>query len=292
MTLGKLNKSLGARISFAPMAEQRRLRQCVCVMNAPIYCFVAAALVSCAAAGALDEQIESRLIGISHLPDDKQRLAAYDALAGELAHADPLSPQHIGSWSVSRDVSPLDDSTIIVAKTSANAATRDGEEQGSLICRLKEGRFEIYISQPQYLGSESVPVEYRINDRAVAVAEWTSSTDKKALFFPGDHTELAAALCEGHRFVARFTPYSETPRTYVFDTTGLNEVLAEMRLRKSEPEIRIWTSMDGRTTLGEFLSSTATHVKFRRVSDGSVFEYELAKLSLEDREWVKQRSSQ
>jgi hypothetical protein len=50
--------------------------------------------------------------------------------------------------------------------------------------------------------------------------------------------------------------------------------------------VRTWTSVDGRQIEAEFLSSTTTHVKFRRVSDGQVFDYELAKLSQADRDWV------
>lgn len=50
--------------------------------------------------------------------------------------------------------------------------------------------------------------------------------------------------------------------------------------------IRTWTSADGRTIEAEFISATATHVKFRRTSDGQVFTFELAKLSPADRDFV------
>jgi hypothetical protein len=51
-------------------------------------------------------------------------------------------------------------------------------------------------------------------------------------------------------------------------------------------KIRTWTDDQGRTVEAEYLSANAVSVRIRRVSDGRVFTFELAKLSAEDQAWV------
>jgi len=55
---------------------------------------------------------------------------------------------------------------------------------------------------------------------------------------------------------------------------------------RDDQRVRTWTSTDGRTIDAEFLSANTVMVKIRRTSDDRVFEFELAKLSQADRDWV------
>jgi hypothetical protein len=86
------------------------------------------------------------------------------------------------------------------------------------------------------------------------------------------------------------TSYGAQSGVYQIDVNAFNLAWVVLIERWADPEsVRTWTAADGRKVEAEYLSATATHVKFRRVSDGVVFEYELAKLSEADRAWVRSK---
>ena len=129
-------------------------------------------------------------------------------------------------WEVSREVSPIDDSTIYTASVEASSPVlRDSRPL--LILRREEGASEAYVSWPSFIGFSKRPVTVRFDDNPADTAEWGSSTDGRAMFSPYPFGEFLEAVLASRRLVVRFTPYGESPVTAVFDISGLADALGD-----------------------------------------------------------------
>lgn len=140
--------------------------------------------------------------------------------------AAPSTPDVCRGWEVSREVSPIDDSTIYTASVEASSPVlRDSRPL--LILRREEGASEAYVSWPSFIGSSKRPVTVRFDDNPADTAEWGSSTDGRAMFSPYPFGEFLEAVLASRRLVVRFTPYGESPVTAVFDISGLADALGD-----------------------------------------------------------------
>jgi type VI secretion system protein VasI len=80
-----------------------------------------------------------------------------------------------------------------------------------------------------YLGSDRIAVTTRIGDQEAETKRWSLSTDNSATFYPGNDTDFIRAMFAGDRLVAQTTPYNESPVTAVFNTTGLETAITDLR---------------------------------------------------------------
>src|SRR5690606_5301428 len=99
----------------------------------------------------------------------------------------------------------------------------------TMIIRCRDNRTEMFINWNSFLGSDPVSTTYRIDKEPAQKSGWSLSTDKRAAFFPGSPVPTLRRLAESTTFVANVTPYSESPVTAVFDTTGADKALADIR---------------------------------------------------------------
>lgn len=153
-----------------------------------------------------------------------ERLAAYDSLASRIGVAQPItdSRKTAGRWILSTDISPIDDTKTFTLLLAANE-----DEKGSpcIIIRLKEGKFELFINYSEYLGLDETRVTTRIDKNPPEDRLWSISTDRKAIFFPGDDLKFVESLLPAKNLVVRLIPYGESPVTTSFDLTGLPEAI-------------------------------------------------------------------
>jgi type VI secretion system protein VasI len=153
-------------------------------------------------------------------------LAQSLGLTAEQAAFLPTSSE--GEWRVSVDTNPIDDSkTVVLALTAETGVSAYGDPI-ALILRCKSNQTEVYINWNNYLGSEAA-VTSRIGDAAAQTRLWSLSTDSKATFYPSGDISFIKSLMGVDQFVAQVTPYSESPVTAVFNTSGLEVAVAPLR---------------------------------------------------------------
>ncbi len=185
------------------------------------------------------QDIQGEIARCAEIRNEVERLAAYDTLAERLGVASPTTSVTDGSgkWRLRTDTSPMDDSKSFYLSLDAEAPVGTGFREGTpmMIIRFREGDFECYITYPLFLGSDSTDVTVRIGRQQPVTRKWSISTDRKAIFAPGDARQFVRSLMNAESLVVRLTPYGESPATTSFDIHGLNEAIApimeEMRSR-------------------------------------------------------------
>jgi type VI secretion system protein VasI len=188
--------------------------------------------------GNKQESIRGELRSIYEKADPVERLEAYDDLVEELfQEAEQPLPERRSSdsgaspaterWIVNVETDPLSDQTVVFfAVPASSGRSRYGDSP--LLALRRSGRVEsVYIIWHDYLADDKQTVEYRIDDGERQRQRWNVSTDNEATFFSGDVMSLIKELVDAERFVARTTPYNESPVTAVFDLSGLRELVEQ-----------------------------------------------------------------
>lgn len=161
-----------------------------------------------------------------------ERLACYDAIA----EANNLAPKTVatpnvgsGKWSTSTSTDPLTDKSIYIAMLDASSGRGRFGDSINLVVRCDKGQTDFYINWETFLGTESISITHRIGRAKAVKSSWVVSTDHKSSFFPRSPVAALKAMIETDSFVANVTPYSESPITATFDTSGAGEALKEIR---------------------------------------------------------------
>ncbi|WP_236708795.1 MULTISPECIES: type VI secretion system-associated protein TagO [unclassified Pseudomonas] len=161
-----------------------------------------------------------------------ERLACYDSIADQ----NNLAPKTVstttvgkGKWSTSTSTDPLTDKSVYVAMLDASSGRGRYGDGIDLVVRCAKGETDFYINWASFLGTDRISVTHRIGRAKAVKSSWQVSTDHKSSFFPGSPVPSLKALIEAESFVANVTPYSESPVTATFDTSGASEALKEIR---------------------------------------------------------------
>ncbi|MFW5828422.1 MAG: hypothetical protein ACOCU4_10025 [Alkalispirochaeta sp.] len=187
------------------------------------------------------EELQDQLREIYEEADPVERLEAYDALVEALSESsgrpipereEPESSDRSRSpatdrWIANVDTDPLSDETVVFMAVPASSGRSRYGDTPLLALRRSGSAEDVYIVWHDYLADESQMIEYRIGEERTQRRGWTVSTDNEATFYPGDVGEFVGQLAGAERFVARTTPYNESPVTAVFDLSGLEELLEE-----------------------------------------------------------------
>jgi type VI secretion system protein VasI len=178
-------------------------------------------------------QIETEIAKAAAIENSVQRLAAYDAIAEkyDLAPGTKVEKETEGRWSISTDVSPIDDSKTVICRLDADASVRVGYDtiKPTMIVRYKEGELEAYIVYDTFLGTDSIPVTLRFGKGNAENATWSISTDHKATFIRGDIAQFINKMERVDSLVVRLTPYGESPVTISFSPKGVDKVKDAIR---------------------------------------------------------------
>ncbi len=178
-------------------------------------------------------QIEIEIAKAAAIENSVQRLAAYDAIAEKhsLAPGSKVKKETGGKWSISTDVSPIDDSKTVICLLDADESVRVGYDtiKPTMIVRYKEGQLQAYIVYNTFLGSDSIAVTLRFGKGSAENATWSISTDHKATFIRGDIAQFINKLERVDSLIVRLTPYSESPVTVSFSPEGVDKVKDAIR---------------------------------------------------------------
>lgn len=157
------------------------------------------------------------------------RILAQRVRRGDTDVDDLLGRADAGPWLVSEDTNPLDDSPVVTLINTASEGRARFGDAPTLVLRCRENTTEAYINWSDYLGSDGPVVSYRIGDGKMQRQRWSLSTDSRATFYPGSHIGFIKELVGANRFVARVTPYGESPVTAVFELSGLPEHVQKLQ---------------------------------------------------------------
>lgn len=175
-----------------------------------------AAVVAASAAPAISED---RLRECSQIANATDRLACYDALAGNNQSA-PI--EGTGQWFFAEKKDELNDARIVSIKLDADSPSTD--RRPFLVIRCSAGAktsTDLFIGWNTYVNSKSTSVTTRIGNATPSAEPWGISNDNTATFYPGDVPRYVDELATETKLVVQVTPYNENPVTAVFDTTGL-----------------------------------------------------------------------
>lgn len=162
---------------------------------------------------------------------DLSRLECFDNLATEKnldgRQVQPTSIENKGSWDVSIDVNPIDDSKTVTLMLDSTSAKSKYGRSVYLIVRCKSNNTDLYIGWNDYLGREA-NVLTRIGKNDATTQRWSISTNSKATFHPKPIPFIKEMLLSP-KFIAQVTPYNENPVTAVFNTTGFSNAIKPLR---------------------------------------------------------------
>lgn len=161
-----------------------------------------------------------------------ERLACFDDLAkqaGVVASTTDTSSPGGGKWNTATNTDPMTDKSVYTAiLLSDNGKGRFGDPV-ALLLRCKDKKTEMFIAWSSYLGSDEARVTFRLDKEPAKTTAWSISTNGKATFYPSSPVSYLKKLVDGKSFVASVTPYHENSITAVFDITGADTALADIR---------------------------------------------------------------
>lgn len=147
----------------------------------------------------------------------------------------PTKPVSKGDWIVSSETNPLDDSTTVKAILFASTGKGTWGDRVVLVARCQSNKTEVYTNWQSYMGNGGIygsdmhAVTVRIGTNKSKRQYWHYSTDGKSNFAP-QPIKLLRQIVKSNstKLVLQATPYSESPITAIFDTTGSKEALATL----------------------------------------------------------------
>ena len=170
--------------------------------------------------------------------DEKARLSCFDVVSGRYEpgkNERGVKSQAVSKWTISREVSPIDDSQTVTAILDADQPVSSWPGKTtipSLVFRCKEKKTEAYIvtgsrADVEY-GGEGSTVTIRMDKEEAKKQKMAASTDGMALFF-GRSTEAINMASKHKTMLFSFTPFSSNPVTTSFNLEGADAVAAEIK---------------------------------------------------------------
>jgi type VI secretion system protein VasI len=166
------------------------------------------------------------------------RLICYDELAkkyNQVATSKNTSTTSKGRWKTSTDKDPLTDKIIYYAQLTASEGRGKYGDRIDLLFRCKNGEIDAYVNWSTFLSTSSISVTSRIDKNPAKESSWSLSTDYKASFIPQPEETLEKFI-GASSFVVNVTPYSENPITAIFNITGAEKALSDIR-RSCPPQV-------------------------------------------------------
>lgn len=134
-------------------------------------------------------------------------------------------------WDVNFSRSEMDDTPQVVMRVESLETI---EKHGNLIrpiliIRCAENSTDLFITYKKiFLNTESIQVEYRLDDNKSIKATWGISTDYKATF-ARKPINLIKSMFNKDRMLIRLTPYGDSPIVAKFNISGLKESIEPLR---------------------------------------------------------------
>lgn len=201
------------------------------IMHIPLRISAILAIVITLSSG-LHAQDASSCLSIE---SSEERLQCYDQAFK--TPEEPTSPEFSSDWSVTTDVSPLDDSkSVYLSLTSTSPIMgRYGKfESGTLYIRCFENTTSLFTVWGGHYMSDNRGggrVDYRIDDNPATHVSMQESSDNEALglWNGGASIPFIKGLFGGEEIFMRASPFNESPVKMTFNISGLKVVIEPLR---------------------------------------------------------------
>lgn len=135
-----------------------------------------------------------------------------------------------GDWIIGDiEQDPLTDEATALVYLESESGTSAFGNPVVLIIRCSNGATELFINWRDYLGSDPPRVTTRIGDTPAETDLWDLSTSNDATFYPGRDVGYIRSMFGETTFVAQTQPYNEGNVTAVFNITGIEDALVNVR---------------------------------------------------------------
>lgn len=175
--------------------------------------------------------ISNDLATCSSMSGDLDRLECFDGVASKNGLGGPkvVKSGGKGRWATESSVDPIDDSATANAVLLASDGFAPRGAHPAFYVRCASDTTQVFVNFSEYLGSRSTAVTYRVGKQEAVASTWSLSTNNQAAFMPQSGViPFLRQMVTAEKLIIQTTPYGENPRTYVFDTTGAREALADI----------------------------------------------------------------
>lgn len=202
-------------------------------MNLKSLLLSAACLTALLPLGAHASVEKNKVAECAAVDNTVKRLECYDNLAKseDLTTTSSTQKSATSKWILRTTTDPLTDKSIYLASLIADEGKGRYGDPIIMSVRCQDNTTEMYIGWGSYLGRDDISTTYRVGKKPAATSRWQLSTDSKAAFFPGTPIPTLKQFIESDEpsFVANVTPYNENPVTAIFDISGAEEALSDIR---------------------------------------------------------------
>jgi hypothetical protein len=178
---------------------------------------------------------EAALKKCAAIEEPLRRLECFDALTEKKGYRPQLPKSSSAAWTVTEEVSPVDDSAIVTASRDADGellAWPGKKVTPTLILRCQSRRLEVFVSTGMAEAGDSTEVTLRFDKQPAYAERWSHSTSGNALFLPGaPSTELdfVSKLRAHEKLLIQVTPYNSSPTMTTFTLAGTAEAAERVK---------------------------------------------------------------
>jgi type VI secretion system protein VasI len=135
------------------------------------------------------------------------------------------TPLDIGGWDIVITTDPIDDKVSTIARIEAIKGKGALGEPVALFLGCGKGNYGVIIEWGAFLGDDQMSVTYRFDDYPAMDRQWDAG--KTATYYsynPRANATFIKQLIYVDRFVAKVTPFDESPITAIFDLNGISVI--------------------------------------------------------------------
>ena len=131
------------------------------------------------------------------------------------------------AWTSTDELSRIENQSASLVPNTKNWAYSSNDD-AFLAVRCKDNIFEVFAYFDEFLGSDNIRVQYRLDSSRTYDQTWSTSTTGTAAFASNPRS-IVRGMTEGVRLVIRAYDFRDTPHTMTFnDVRGIENVLVGM----------------------------------------------------------------
>lgn len=138
------------------------------------------------------------------------------------------NPEPAGRWQKIVEIHPQDRTKAVQMMIEAENRLPAQKDSAALVLSCQKGETDAYIIWRQYLGTYDLAVTWKAGTAPEVTETWSLSTDNEAVFAP-EAIKFIKQMMIYDVLMVKTTPFSSEPLTLVFDTTGLDQEIDDLR---------------------------------------------------------------
>jgi len=155
-------------------------------------------------------------------------LASIPFLLAGCDGTEQAEPKPAAHWQKIVEIHPQDRTKAVQMMIQAENLLPGQNDPAALVLSCQKGETDAYIVWRLYLGTYDLDVTWKAGTAPEVIETWSLSTDNEAVFAP-DPVQFIKQVMIYDVLMVKTTPFSSEPLTLVFDTTGLDQEIHDLR---------------------------------------------------------------